>query len=1066
MHEQYGCRSHRWLIAPPNSASRKGLPWCVSVSGRVRPRPDVASVLHATAGAYSSAIQLATSIAGDNKVLDVPTRPAHLRAGNGPLKLLRQIALRNILLPPAGAVRPLPTRMAERPNEAACAAPPQAPNRDVAIVHLLRGQKMSMLMNAIPFRPGRRESRTLRPVTPMLSPSEALRGGGILLLACLLVAACESGAFDPNEGAVPESITLDVTDVDLVSGRNAVIRASVKDAAGKPINVGSGAVRVEWATSDERVASVTPLGKGTARVSAGAGGQAQITATVTQSIAQAGFLALLQGGPKKSSPKATATVHVGPAAVVYVSGGGQTGEVGSTLPGELVVRAVDGNGNGVPNVEIEFVPNPNHGTIAPAKVMTDEEGRARSRWTLGAAAGKLRAESRTHNRLKLAPIEFTATATATEGAGAPASVAVTPRAVNLNAIGDTVELSAVVRDSQGNALAGQSVTWSSRNTGIASVDAAGRVIAKKVGRAQIVASLASVVDSAVVDVKQLAAAVTITPGSATIALGDSSQFTAAVTDSNGVAIPAPTVKWSSSHPDVATVDGTGRVTTLKAGSTTLTATSDKASGTAAVTVEQPVAPPPPPPPPPPPSGILPAFPGAEGWGAAALNECRSLPLVVHKVTNTNDSGTGSLRDVLLNRTRSDRYDVVIFTTGGHIRLNSEISSTSQRNCIHIAGQTAPGGGITISHGRVRLDRHNNLVIRHLRHRGMTSIGFLIRDASRVVIANLTLSWNGYSSSGGSTNLTTGATINDMTIQNNMMYEPDRQHATVVMFGTGTKMSPDGERVSFIRNFMPAAGWRTPYADGRGVTVANNVVYNWAHNGAHSGNTAEVDWIGNYFRRGPATPASGVGSYGGRPIQVGDGCQGDGTPPCWYSIHVSGNLTSENQWGALPDSPWEGQYRHVGCWKTSIPQEGGGWCPSNGSVVPSKYRRATRLSAQPPILNLRPMSHAYADEIVNESGHHRALRCDGSWTSVRDAVDAQRIQWYNTGGGPSATISVETMTIPVPTAGTPCADSDGDGIPDAWEARFFGSATGANPAATTPSGYLVIEHYLNGTNPRE
>src|SRR3989338_8166060 len=50
-------------------------------------------------------------------------------------------------------------------------------------------------------------------------------------------------------------------------------------------------------------------------------------------------------------------------------------------------------------------------------------------------------------------------------------------------------------------------------------------------------------------------------------------------------------------------------------------------------------------------------------------------------------------------------------------------------------------------------------------------------------------------------------------------------------------------------------------------------------------------------------------------------------------------------------------------------------------------------------------------------------------------------------------------------GPPCADADSDGIPDAWESRYYGSSTGA-PAVSTMAagGYTVIEHYLNGTNP--
>jgi uncharacterized protein YjdB len=825
---------------------------------------------------------------------------------------------------------------------------------------------------------------------------------------------------------------------------------------------------VEWATSDERVASVTPLGKGTARVSAGAGGQAQITATVTKSIAQAGFLALLQGGPKKSPPKATATVRVGPADVVYVSGGGQAGEVGSTLPRELVVRAVDGNGKGVPNVEIEFVPNPNHGTLAPAKVMTDEEGRARSRWTLGAAAGKMRAESRTHNRLKLAPIEFTATATATEGSGAPASVAVTPTAVKLNAIGDTVELSAVVRDSQGNALAGQSVTWSSRNSGIASVDAAGRVIAKKAGRAQIVAAVASVVDSAVVDVKQLAAAVTVTPGSATITLGDSRQFTAAVTDSNGVAISEPTVSWSSSHPDVATVDGAGRVTTLKAGSTSLTATSDKASGTAAVTVEQPVAPPPPPL-----SGILPAFPGAEGWGAAALNECRSLPLVVHKVTNTNDSGTGSFRDIIMNRTRTDRYDVIIFTTGGLIQIQ-QIEPTARQKCVYIAGQTAPGGGISFRGHKIEFRNLQDGVIRHLRHRGGHSVGFRFRG-QRIIADHLTVSWTGAPTASSANAFSfspgvSGAFVGrDYTIQNSLIYEPS-EHPTLLVVNSGS----DGwiERVSAHRNVLLGPGHRMPKCSGGGdQSYVNNVFYNWTSRASGAERAYNCDFINNYYKPGPATGRTQAirirsgDSLVGTAEELNAGCSSTGAP-CHQSLYVSGNRTPANNYGATPADPWSGPNRDIYC-----NNDNASWCPGSAAEVPAHVRARIKRDAPLPAatpfaVTVHAITDGVRDAITGVAGHSRALACDGSWRTVREAIDQERINWFYAGTGWSSWKEYNTLTMPysAPPQGSACADADGDGLPDAWELRFFGSTTAANPATVTPSGYLVIEHYLNGTTP--
>src|SRR5262245_17121870 len=74
--------------------------------------------------------------------------------------------------------------------------------------------------------------------------------------------------------------------------------------------------------------------------------------------------------------------------------------------------------------------------------------------------------------------------------------------------------------------------------------------------------------------------------------------------------------------------------------------------------------------------ILPAFPGAEGFGANAPGGRGGG---VYIVTNLNDSGPGSFRDAV---SQPNRY--VVFAVGGVIRVNSRIAVA--RN-LTIAGQT-------------------------------------------------------------------------------------------------------------------------------------------------------------------------------------------------------------------------------------------------------------------------------------------------------------------------------------------------------------------------------------------
>jgi uncharacterized protein YjdB len=83
--------------------------------------------------------------------------------------------------------------------------------------------------------------------------------------------------------------------------------------------------------------------------------------------------------------------------------------------------------------------------------------------------------------------------------------------------------------------------------------------------------------------------VTVSPGSRTIEVGDSIDFSATLRDSHGNVLTGRPVTWSSSNTSVATIDTNGRLRTRIGGTVTVTATSEGRTGTATVVVEAHVA---------------------------------------------------------------------------------------------------------------------------------------------------------------------------------------------------------------------------------------------------------------------------------------------------------------------------------------------------------------------------------------------------------------------------------------------------------------------------------------------
>ena len=180
------------------------------------------------------------------------------------------------------------------------------------------------------------------------------------------------------------------------------------------------------------------------------------------------------------------------------------------------------------------------------------------------------------------------------------SVTVSPTTAELD-VGETVQLTAEVRDQSSNVMAGASVTWTTSASTVVTVDGTGLLTGVAPGTATITASAGSAqetVQITVVSVMQPVVSVEVSsPAEPTalgepLQLGETLQLSAEALDENGQAVAGVEFSWESSNTSVATVDATGLVTGVAEGTATITASAGDVQATVEITVVsamQPVA---------------------------------------------------------------------------------------------------------------------------------------------------------------------------------------------------------------------------------------------------------------------------------------------------------------------------------------------------------------------------------------------------------------------------------------------------------------------------------------------
>ncbi|KAF9118717.1 hypothetical protein BGX30_004349 [Mortierella sp. GBA39] len=147
---------------------------------------------------------------------------------------------------------------------------------------------------------------------------------------------------------------------------------------------------------------------------------------------------------------------------------------------------------------------------------------------------------------------------------------------------------------------------------------------------------------------------------------------------------------------------------------------------------------------------IPAFPGAEGGGAYTSGGRGGD---VYIVTTLEDYGTnekavpGSLRYGIMSTPKEGR--TIVFNVSGTIELESSLLFKNIKN-LTIAGQTAPGNGITLAGWDTNISNSENIILRYLSFRpGATNVyngsdsmdALWGRDNNYFIIDHCSFSWN-------------------------------------------------------------------------------------------------------------------------------------------------------------------------------------------------------------------------------------------------------------------------------------------------------------------------------------
>ncbi|OYY76419.1 MAG: pectate lyase [Sphingomonas sp. 28-62-20] len=416
-----------------------------------------------------------------------------------------------------------------------------------------------------------------------------------------------------------------------------------------------------------------------------------------------------------------------------------------------------------------------------------------------------------------------------------------------------------------------------------------------------------------------------------------------------------------------------------------------------------------------------AFPGAEGAGRFALGGRGGRVLVV---TTLDDGGTGSLRAAV--EAKGPR--IITFAVSGTIKLARPLRIREGR--VTIAGQSAPGDGITLRDYPLEVAA-DDVVIRYIRSRlgdesKTESDAIWVVGGHRIILDHVSASWSVDETLSASANYTKpGEGWFDLTVQwsiiansltHSLHAKGEHGYGSLIRGGRGSKASWHHNLWANHEARMPRPGnYSGPDVDPVGAffDFRSNVFYNWG--GGHSGYNADMatlsryNFVDNAYVAGPQSKKLVAFEESNTLAHA----------------YFAGNSMN----GAIPADPWS----------------------LVAGISPAGYRLAAPVDVAPVAAD--PAPSAYARVLAGAGASKARDAVDLAVVAgVRDKTGHQIDSQTEMGGWP------DLKSLPAP------KDSDGDGMPDAWEKAHRLNPAKDDSAGAGKDGYTNIEAYLNGLVP--